>query len=154
MCKSLVVVERSVHLFAHRSSELTEDCGWVVIPLKNLLHQNASLFLFSVFFSFLPLFVSMLVVSKHLLRSNFSTALARVRKKHKVAIVLGFYGMQYPQLLEISVIVIQVCRPMICRHLSKIVFFAACMSSERSNRPILSSHQSSIGNVVQVVIVL
>ena len=34
-------------------------------------------------------------VAGRVFRSPFSTAIARVRRKHKVAIVLGFYGGKY-----------------------------------------------------------
>lgn len=53
------------------------------------------LYLFSVFFLSVFLFVGMLTIATKVLRASFSTAIARVRRKHKIAIVLGFYGMKY-----------------------------------------------------------
>ena len=62
---------------------------------RGFLRDEACFYIYLVYSFSVCLFVGMLTIAKKVMRASFSTAVARVRRKHKIAIVLGFYGMKY-----------------------------------------------------------
>lgn len=62
---------------------------------RGFLRGEACFHIYLVYSLSVCLFVGMLTIATRVLRAGFSTAIARVRRKHKIAIVLGFYGMKY-----------------------------------------------------------
>ena len=84
-----------VHLFLSAHQTVRSKTSNEQRNERGFLRGEAWFYIYLVYSLSVCLFVGMLTTATKVLRASFSTAIARVRRKHKIAVVLGFYGMKY-----------------------------------------------------------